>query len=69
MLCLLIKRAENVTNRKITNRYTTRGYSYCKSDNTVVVKGPKGELSQDVHADMIVKVEGAHVVVERPYRR
>ena len=35
-------------------------------DNTVVVKGPKGELSQDVHADMIVKVEGAHVVVERP---
>ena len=35
-------------------------------DNTVVVKGPKGELSQGVHADMIVKVEGAHVVVERP---
>ena len=35
-------------------------------DNTVVVKGPKGELSQDVHGDMIVKVEGAHVVVERP---
>ena len=33
-------------------------------DNTVVVKGPKGELSQDVHADMIVKVEGAHVVVK-----
>ena len=26
-----LKRAENVTNRKITNRYTTRGYSYCKS--------------------------------------
>ena len=26
-------------------------------DNTVVVKGPKGELSQDVHGDMIVKVE------------
>ena len=35
-------------------------------DNTVVVKGPKGELSQDVHGDMIVKVEGAHVIVERP---
>ena len=35
-------------------------------DNTVVVKGPKGELSQDVHGDMIVKVEGAHDIVERP---
>ena len=35
-------------------------------DNTVVVKGPKGELAQDVHGDMIVKVEGAHVIVERP---
>ena len=34
-------------------------------DNTVVVKGPKGELSQDVHGDMIVKVEGAHVSVRQ----
>lgn len=66
MLCLLIKRAENVTNRKITNRYTTRVTVTVNPDNTVVVKGPKGELSQDVHGDMIVKVEGAHVIVERP---
>ena len=35
-------------------------------DNTVVVKGPKGELSQAVHGEMIVKVEGQHVIVERP---
>ena len=58
MLCLLIKRAENVTNRKITNRYTTGVTVTVNPDNTVVVKGPKGELSQDVHGDMIVKVEG-----------
>ena len=35
-------------------------------DNTVVVKGPKGELSQAVHEEMIVKVEEQHVIVERP---
>ena len=32
----------------------------------VSVKGPKGELSQTIDPDMIVKVEDATVTVERP---
>jgi len=35
-------------------------------DNLVVVKGPKGELQQQIHEDMIVKVEEGKMVVERP---
>lgn len=34
--------------------------------NTVHVKGPKGELSQKIHSDMKVSVEGNVVTVERP---
>lgn len=34
--------------------------------STVTVKGPKGELSQKIDPDMIVKVEDATVTVERP---
>ncbi len=35
-------------------------------DNVVTVKGPKGELSQEVNPDITVKVEGNEVLVERP---
>ena len=35
-------------------------------DNIVTVKGPKGELTQDVNPDMIVKVEEGVVTVQRP---
>ena len=35
-------------------------------DNTVTVKGPKGELSRTMHPDMIIKVDGSVVTVERP---
>ncbi|SDZ62680.1 large subunit ribosomal protein L6 [Evansella caseinilytica] len=34
--------------------------------NTITVKGPKGELSRELHADMIVKHENSQIVVERP---
>ena len=34
--------------------------------NVVTVKGPKGELTNAFHTDMIIKVEGNTVVVERP---
>ncbi len=34
--------------------------------NEITVKGPKGTLSRTLHPDMIVKVEGAEVIVERP---
>lgn len=35
-------------------------------DNTVAVKGPKGELSQQIHKDMKVVVEGSTIHVVRP---
>jgi len=34
--------------------------------NVVTVKGPKGELKQEVHSDITVKVDGNHVIVSRP---
>ena len=36
------------------------------SDGVVTVKGPKGTLTQKVHPNMDVKVEGAEVIVSRP---
>ena len=35
-------------------------------DNTVTVKGPKGELRQKVNKDMTVRMEDGHILVERP---
>ena len=35
-------------------------------DNVVTVKGPKGELSQEINPDITVKVEGNEILVERP---
>ena len=34
--------------------------------SSVTVKGPKGTLNQIMHKDMIIKNEGARLVVERP---
>ena len=36
------------------------------SDNLVTVKGPKGTLTYAFHPDMILKVEGNVLTVERP---
>ena len=36
------------------------------ADNNVVVKGPKGELSQQVHRDITLKQEGNILTLERP---
>ncbi len=36
------------------------------NDNTVAVKGPKGELSQNIHKDMQVVIEGSTIMVVRP---
>lgn len=36
------------------------------NDNLVTVKGPKATLTQDIHKDMIIKIEDAQVIVERP---
>lgn len=35
-------------------------------DNVVTVKGPKGELSQEVNPDITVKIEDNKIEVERP---
>ena len=35
-------------------------------DNVVTVKGPKGELSQEVNPDITVKEEDGHLVLTRP---
>ena len=35
-------------------------------NNEVTVKGPKGTLSRVLHKDMIIKVEGNQITVERP---
>ena len=34
--------------------------------NVVHAKGPKGELTQEMHKDMLITVEDGHVVVSRP---
>ena len=34
--------------------------------NVVTVKGPKGELTRAFHQDMIIKMEGNTVIVDRP---
>jgi len=36
------------------------------ADNTVTVKGPKGELSEKINKDITVKQEGAEIIVSRP---
>jgi len=36
------------------------------SDNIVTVKGPKGELHQQIDPDLSVKIEDGEVLVERP---
>ncbi len=35
-------------------------------DNTVTVKGPKGELTRTFNADMLIKIEENTLTVERP---
>ena len=37
-----------------------------EAGNLVTVKGPKGTATQQLHKNMIIKVEGANVIVERP---
>ena len=36
------------------------------ANNEVTVKGPKGTLSETLHKDMIIKVEGDQIIVARP---
>ncbi|MCF6094813.1 50S ribosomal protein L6 [Microaerobacter geothermalis] len=42
------------------------GVEFKINGSEVSVKGPKGTLSREFHKDMIIKVEGNEVLVERP---
>lgn len=42
------------------------GVTATVQDNTVTVKGPKGQLSQSFHDDLTVKVEDGQITVARP---
>lgn len=35
-------------------------------NNKITVKGQKGTLTKELHKDMIIKVEGSNVIVQRP---
>ncbi len=43
-----------------------KGVTAAMKDGSVVVKGPKGELSAKVHPDISVAVNGSEVVLTRP---
>ncbi|MFD2172331.1 50S ribosomal protein L6 [Tumebacillus lipolyticus] len=42
------------------------GVELTQNGAVVTVKGPKGTLTREFHKDMVIKVEGSQVVVERP---
>lgn len=42
------------------------GVTVKMEDNTVIVKGPKGELTRAFHKDMIIEIEGNVLTVKRP---
>jgi large subunit ribosomal protein L6 len=41
-------------------------FTFSKENNKVTVKGPKGELHQDIDPDFTIKQEEGNVLVERP---
>ncbi len=41
-------------------------FNFNKDTSTVIVKGPKGELTQPIDKDFIIKQEGETLVLERP---
>jgi len=42
------------------------GVTVTINENVIVVKGPLGELSQEIDKDIKVKIEGGQMVLERP---
>lgn len=41
-------------------------FNFNKDNRTVSVKGPKGELTQVIDSDFIIKQEDGHIILERP---
>lgn len=42
------------------------GVTVTMNENVIIVKGPLGELSQEIDKDIKVKIEGGQMVLERP---
>ena len=42
------------------------GVEVKKDNNTLTIKGPKGELAKTFHNDMTIKIEGKEILVTRP---
>ena len=42
------------------------GVTITAKDNVIVVKGPKGELKQEIDRDITVNIEGSEIVLTRP---
>lgn len=42
------------------------GVEFTVKDNVVTVKGPKGTLTKEFNKDLVIKLENAEVIVERP---
>ncbi len=42
------------------------GVSAKLDGSKMIISGPRGTLEQDIHPNMIVKIEGGQIVVERP---
>lgn len=43
-----------------------KGVTFAQADNTVSIKGPKGELKQKIDPDFKIAVEEGNIVVQRP---
>ena len=43
-----------------------KGVEISLEDRTLSAKGPKGDLSLEVHPEMVVEVEGGQITVQRP---
>jgi len=43
-----------------------KGVTAVKTDNTLKVKGPKGELVQNIHPNLSVEVKDSEIIVGRP---
>ena len=43
-----------------------KGVTFTYADGKATVKGPKGELVQDVNPEFIIKVEDGEIILERP---
>jgi len=67
MLCILIKRKNTMSRIGILPIVIPEGVTINVDDNNLVsVKGPKGELSQQVDKAITLKIENQEIVLGRP---